>query len=41
MGVMVIRYEEARAMEERSGYVDIDPTDTWQSWLRLQEEDQA
>jgi hypothetical protein len=40
MGVLVMSDDDARAMEERRGYVDIDPTDVWQSWLRLQE-DQA
>jgi hypothetical protein len=37
MGVMVMSHDHARAMEERRGYVDIDPADAWQSWLRLQE----
>jgi hypothetical protein len=40
MGVMVMRHDDARAMEEKRGYVDIDPADAWQGWLRLQE-DQA
>jgi hypothetical protein len=40
MGVIVMRHDHARAMEEKRGYVDIDPADAWQSWLRLQE-DQA
>ena len=36
-GVMVMTEDHARAMEEKRGYVDIDPADAWQSWLRLQE----
>ena len=36
--VIVMRHEDVRAMEEKRGYVDIDPADVWQSWLRLQED---
>ncbi len=41
VAVMVMTDENARAMEERRGYVDIDGADAWQGWLRLQEADQA
>jgi hypothetical protein len=41
VAVVVMPHEDARAMEERRGYVDIDGADAWQGWLRLQEEDQA
>jgi hypothetical protein len=38
--VIVMQHDHVCAMEEKRGYVDIDPTDVWQSWLQLQE-DQA
>jgi hypothetical protein len=37
-GVLVMTHDDARALEERRGYSDIDPADVWQNWLRLQEE---
>ena len=34
--VVVVHHGDARAVEERRGYVDIDAADAWHSWLRLQ-----
>jgi hypothetical protein len=34
---IVVRHDDARAMEEQRGYADIDAADAWRSWLRLQE----
>ena len=33
--VLVAPREAARAVEQQRGYVDVDPTRVWQSWLQL------
>jgi hypothetical protein len=33
--VLVTLPQAARAIEERRGYADLDPSEPWESWLRL------
>src|SRR5258708_39638095 len=34
--VVVADHDQARAVEEKRGYADIDAVDAWQGWVRLQ-----